>query len=259
MQKEQYDALQDWFNNYVRSAYLEAPGFEDWIALKNKHTQRVCHIITQIGCSLHLPDEDLLLAGAVALLHDVGRFRQIKLYGTFNDRNSENHATLGIKVLNELEVLKLVAKGDADIIVKAVELHNLRDLPNDLPDRILLFAQLIQDADKLDIIRLFTLHYCGTSCEYGTVLDTNLPDTQGYNAELVEDILAERLGNYKDVKNRSDRKLLHLSWVFGIHFNFTLSEIERGGYVSKIIESLPCSDDIVRIHRLIETYMSGNF
>jgi len=258
MRKEQFAAFQDWFNSYVGAFYQETPGFQSWIELKDNHTRRVGDIIIRIGRSLDLPEEDLLLAGTIALFHDVGRFKQVHLYGTFNDRRSENHATLGIRVLAESAVLDGISQEEADIIIKAIELHNLRELPGGLPKRLHLFARLIQDADKLDILELFTCHYGGESGGYGAALDSHLPDTPGYSADLVEDILQEKLGNYKDVKNRNDRKLLHLSWIYGIHFRFTLSELERNGYVEKIIAVLPGDEVTRKVYQLVKSHIAGN-
>ncbi|MBL7226115.1 MAG: HD domain-containing protein [Desulfobacteraceae bacterium] len=42
--------------------------------LKADHTSRVCEAIVNIGRSLDLSREDLCLAEAAALLHDIGRF-----------------------------------------------------------------------------------------------------------------------------------------------------------------------------------------
>jgi putative nucleotidyltransferase with HDIG domain len=47
----------------------------------------------------------LELAETIALFHDIGRFEQFKTYGTFDDRASENHATIGLKVLKATDIL----------------------------------------------------------------------------------------------------------------------------------------------------------
>ena len=256
MRGEQLAALQDWFDAYVDS-FRSIPGFRAWVDLKDSHTRRVVDIIGRIGKSLALPEDDLSLAGTIALLHDVGRFRQIQLYGTFNDRRSENHAALGTRVLREAGVLDGLPAVDKDLIMKAVELHNLRDLPPGLSPRLLLFARLIQDADKLDILDIFTRHYGGDGVECGDVLDSHLPDGPGYSAAMVEDVLNKQLGSYKDVQNRNDRKILHLSWIYGIYFRFTLGEIARHGYMDRIIASLPSTPVIREIHQALTAYMAG--
>ncbi|MDA8335869.1 MAG: HD domain-containing protein [Peptococcaceae bacterium] len=198
MRKEQYEALRDWFDGYVES-FRGIPALGPWVELKECHTRRVTGIIVRIGSSLGLPEEDLFLARTIALLHDVGRFRQIQRYGTFNDRRSENHALSGVAVLRQAGALDGLAAGEAGLVLRAVERHNLRELPPDPDPRFSLFARLVQDADKLDILDMFTRYYGGEDAGLGGVLDVHLPDTPGMSAALVEDVLQGKLGNYSDL------------------------------------------------------------
>jgi hypothetical protein len=254
MRREQYREFQEWFSQYVGLGRYDHPRLQSWAKLKIDHTHRVTANMAGIGQSLDLSEEDLLIAGTVGLFHDVGRFKQIELYGTFNDSRSENHATLGTKVLREAGVLEGLPEEERDTILKAVELHNLRDLPQGLPDRWLLFARLIRDADKLDILEVFTRYYTGDGT-FATALDSYLPDTPGYSATLVGDILSLRRCNYSDVKNRNDRKLLNLSWVYDINFAYTLAEIVNNGFIDKIMGALPQSQEITAVHRHIMAYV----
>jgi len=254
VRREHLTAFQQWFSHYVEISHSESPQFHSWIKLKDSHTRRVFEKITRIGSSLKLSEEELLTAGAIGLFHDVGRFRQIKLYGTFNDGRSENHATLGARVLKEYGVLAELPEEESSVIIKAIELHNLRDLPEGLPDRLLLFAHLIRDADKLDILEVFSRYYTRRDDEFATALDSYLPDTPGYSRALVEDLLKNKRCNYSDIKNRNDRKILNLSWVFDINFPYTLSEIFKNGFIDIMIGSLPQSSEIEAIHRLIDDY-----
>ncbi|MCL4441754.1 MAG: HD domain-containing protein [Firmicutes bacterium] len=256
MRREHLTAFQEWFKQYVEVCHCENPQFHSWIRLKDSHTRRVFEKITRIGRSLGLGEEDLLTAGAIGLFHDVGRFRQIKMYGTFNDGKSENHATLGTRVLKESGVLADLPEEEGTVILKAIDLHNLRDLPEGLPDRLLLFARLIRDADKLDILEVFSRYYTSKDDEFATALDSYLPDTPGYSRALVEDLLIKKRCSYSDIKNRNDRKLLNLSWVYDINFPYTLSEIVENGFLDIMIGSLPQSSDIQAIHRHIEAYVA---
>ena len=53
------------------------------IALKIKHTYIVAENCERIAKSLNLSDDDVLFAWASGMLHDVGRFEQVKRYNTF--------------------------------------------------------------------------------------------------------------------------------------------------------------------------------
>lgn len=255
MRRGHYKIFQDWFSQYVAGCRCDGPRLQSWVKLKVDHTHRVCDKIIRLGKSLELNESDLLIAGTVGLFHDVGRFRQIEIYGTFSDSKSENHAALGVRVLIEAEVLAELPEEERNTIIRAIELHNLRDLPEDLPERRLLFARLIRDADKLDILEVFTRYYTGDG-EFATALDSYLPDTPGYSEKLVNDILNMRRCNYNDVKNRNDRKLLNLSWVYDINFPYTFKEIAGNGYIEKIIGAMPQSDDIAMVQRQIQDFVT---
>ena len=56
------------------------------ILLKIKHTYEVIKKSEYIANGLRLDKEDIELAKIIALLHDIGRFEQIKEFGEFNDK-----------------------------------------------------------------------------------------------------------------------------------------------------------------------------
>lgn len=257
MQREQFHTLQNWFELYVKGFYSGDPGIRAGIEFKVKHTRRVCENIVRIGRSLDLPEKDLNLAETIGLLHDVGRFKQYATYRTFNDRRSENHALLGICELEKAGVLSPLEKDERHLILKAIEFHNLRELPEGLTDRCLMYARLIRDADKLDILEVTTLYFTGENQESSSVLASGFPDTPGYSPALVENLLQGQGCNYGDVENYNDRKLLLLSWVYDINFSYTLSEINRNGHVKKIIDVLPDTGDIRRVYDCLQSYMNG--
>ena len=71
----------------------------DMIRLKIEHTYRVCGLCQQIARSLELPEEEVDIAWLTGLLHDVGRFEQQRVYGTFTDADSIDHAKYGARIL----------------------------------------------------------------------------------------------------------------------------------------------------------------
>ncbi|OAT86097.1 HD domain-containing protein [Desulfotomaculum copahuensis] len=244
MQPAQLQALKEWFIRYVRVFYSDDPAVQDGIHLKEAHTGRVCEEMRLLGNSLHLEAADLNLAEAVALLHDVGRFKQYATYRTFNDRRSENHALLGIRELAGTGALSGLPAEEENLITKAVEYHNRRELPHPLPERQSLFARLIRDADKLDILYLFTESLARENQKPNRALNSALPNTPGYSPVLIHNLLQGRLCRYDDMKNYNDRKLLMLSWVYDINFPWTLAEINRRGYLEKILDGLPATGEI---------------
>lgn len=256
MQREHLHSFTAWFERYVKDFYSADPKVQAGIGLKEKHTGRVRENIVRIGSSLSLEENDLLLAETVALFHDIGRFRQYAVYRTFNDRRSENHALLGVRELSAAGVLAALAEDERELVLKAIEYHNLLELPPDAPERCLLFARLIRDADKLDILKITTDHYRRQGRESNPALEPGLPDTPGYSPVLVEDLLHQRRCGYDDVKNLNDRKLLLLSWLFDINFPHTLSEIAANDIVGKLMAVLPKTVALRTVHEQLRDYVA---
>lgn len=60
------------------------------ISLKIKHTYKVAELCEKIGAALGLTGDDLDAAWLCGMLHDIGRFEQIRQYNTFIDDKSVN-------------------------------------------------------------------------------------------------------------------------------------------------------------------------
>ena len=69
------------------------------IKLKAEHTYRVAGLCDRIARSLELSACDTDLAWLIGILHDVGRFEQIKRFCTFSDADSIDHAHYAVNIL----------------------------------------------------------------------------------------------------------------------------------------------------------------
>lgn len=126
------------------------------VKLKIDHTYRVAALCERIANSLSLPPQDVDLAWLCGLLHDVGRFEQLRRYGTFIDAKSIDHALMSVTVLFEEGRLRdYIAGTDEDALLRtAIRLHNAYRLPEEMDDRTQMFCQILRDADKIDILRV---------------------------------------------------------------------------------------------------------
>lgn len=246
-----------WFRNYVKGFYSEDPKVQENIRLKEEHTLRVCEEILRLGKALHFDKNALRLADTIALFHDIGRFEQFKTYHTFDDRVSENHATLGLKVLEETNVLNRLTETKRSIAYKAIRYHNVRKLPEPADENsdCLLYSKLIRDADKLDIWRVVTTYYAERHKHRNPALELELPDTPEYSLCLVGDILNNRVSNSHDLKTFNDMKLLQLGWLFDINFTHTFLQIQQRQIIEKIIADLPDTEDIRKIQNHLKEYL----
>ena len=126
------------------------------VKLKIDHTYRVAALCARIAQSLALSPEDVDLAWLSGILHDVGRFEQLRRYNTFIDAQSVSHAALSVAVLfDEGRIRDYLDDAGADALLRtAVEWHSAFRLPEALDDRTRLFCQILRDADKIDILRV---------------------------------------------------------------------------------------------------------
>ena len=128
---------------------------DEKIKIKIAHIQRVARNSKRIAQNLKLSQEDIELAELIGLLHDIGRFEQVRLYHTFVDKDSINHGEYGAKILFEDGLIRKFINDDRfDKIIKlAIINHNRADIEEGLTEREILHAQIIRDADKREIIK----------------------------------------------------------------------------------------------------------
>ena len=138
-------------------AYLdEYDRADDKIHLKIVHTYGVVDAAEDIARRMGLGEEDVQLAKVIGLLHDIGRFEQIKRFDSFEPGTME-HAVYGAQLLFGPEkMIRRFVKDDRfdSLICTAIEKHSDFKLEGIHDARTLFHAKLIRDADKLDNCRV---------------------------------------------------------------------------------------------------------
>jgi hypothetical protein len=244
MEANKLELLNEWFADYCRSFYTDNESDNRNYSLKEIHTRRVCGNMEFLTESLDLPPDDRAIAEIVALFHDVGRFEQYRQYATFRDDISENHATLGLKVLKAANVLSDLPGKVRRTICQAISLHNAFHIPAAIQGRELLFTRLIRDADKLDIWRVFDEFYGEPEEKRASAAGLGFPDLPGCSKEVIECIKRGEMVNLTMLKNLNDFKLLQLSWVFDLTFRASFSLLLERDYIGGIAKSLPKEDEV---------------
>ena len=127
---------------------------DDKVHLKIVHTYGVTEYSRQIAERLNLPDEDRELAQLIGLLHDIGRFEQLKRFDSF-EPDTMDHASFGVQILFSEGMIRNFAGKDSwdGIIQTAIARHSDFRLTGITDSRTLMHARIIRDADKLDNCR----------------------------------------------------------------------------------------------------------
>jgi hypothetical protein len=244
-----------WFVDYCRSFYTSDRKDQQNIVLKQEHTNRVCENITQIAHNLSLDAEQTVLAEAVALYHDIGRFPQYKKFKTFKDSVSTNHASLGARVLIENNILRALLRREREIILRSVALHNVYSLPSGLDQEMIFFLKLVRDADKLDIWRVAIEYYEQPQGERPSAVGLGLPDVPGYSPEVLAALKNKHMVQMSALKTLNDFKLLQLTWIYDLNFTTSLRILESRQYIEGIAAVLPMSEEISEALAVLRTYV----
>ena len=217
------------FLDYVSRYDMDDPK----IRLKVEHTLSVCDLCVRIADSLSLTPEDTDLAWMMGLLHDIGRFEQVRQYNTFRDSESVNHAQFGADLLFKNELIREYLKEDSfdSLIEKAIRNHNVYRLPDDLSEREKTFCQILRDADKIDILRV--------NRQTPMTQIYNLPEEAFLYSEIsgpvFEDLLHHRDVNRKNSRTGIDFLMGHIAFVFGLVYPVSSEIVKEQGYLDQML------------------------
>lgn len=251
--------LQKWFEAYTHRFDSRDPMVQESMDLKRMHTRRVCEAVADIGESLDISKNDLCIAEAAALLHDIGRFEQYRQYRTFSDCRSADHAALGVKVIRTQGVLGPFDPETAGIISRVVGYHNRAALPDGEDARCIFFLKVVRDADKVDIWRVVTDYYQTAAYSRNPTIELNLPDTPHISDQVYEALMQGRLVQMADLRTLNDFKMLQMGWVYDLNFPRTFKIVREKGYLEMLRDALPqaCSR-VADIYKKVSAHLKRN-
>ncbi len=221
------------------------------ISRKIAHSYRVVDVSEQIAKSLNLTEEDIELAKLIGLLHDIGRFEQIRIYDTFSDKDSIDHANLGVKILFEDGLIRNFIEENKydEIIYKAIKNHNKYAIEEGLNERELLHAKIIRDADKTDIYEIYINDLAKNvyvAYNYDNISKEKISD------KILETVKAHKLVNRYDIKNEADKYVSSLAFVFDFYFKKGLEIVKERQYITKLINRVKTKDNEAEMNLIEE-------
>jgi len=231
MEQQHVAAISQWFDGYTRTFLDSDPEGLGNILLKIEHTRKVCEVSAILAAGEGLPANDARIAATVALLHDVGRFPQYRRWRTFRDSDSDNHARLSLEVMAEHNLLDGLNPAERLLIEEAVRFHNVLALPARVSSPTRLFMQLIRDADKLDIWRVFLELFTLPPERRASAATLELPDLPGCTPVCRDAFAAQSVVRLEQCRVLNDFKLLQLSWALDLGFASSYRLLLERGYI----------------------------
>lgn len=249
--KNVINAFAEYVRNYDPS--------DEKIKLKIDHTYRVAGLCQRIAESLGLSESDVDIAWLLGMLHDIGRFEQIRRFGTFNDAQSVDHAEFGADLLFKEGLIRKFAEGyyeecelarsgneEAEQIIKnnehhnkdtgllemAIRQHNKYRVKEDLTERQRMFCDILRDADKVDIFKVnadipMEIIYDVTTEELNNGIITKEVLESFYKKETV----------LKSVRRSAvDHIVGHISLLFELVYKESYRQAKEQGYVYKLLD-----------------------
>ena len=246
-------AFKEYVNNYKNQ---NEPGFN----LKVVHTYHVVENARMISNELRLTEEDVSLACVIGLLHDIGRFDELKNRKRF-DSVGNDHALFATKLLFEDGLITQFVDSSEynNIIKKAIENHNKKEIEKGLNERELLHAKIIRDADKLDNFEVLKTEN----------IKNRFPGLFNSIEEFENSAISDKVFNSVkdkecvDIKDRVyplDYWICVLAFVFDISFPETLSIIKNKDYINILIDRFEYKQSLGKmneIRQIINRYIDN--
>lgn len=211
------------------------------IKRKQLHSLRVMEDAKKIAEALKLNQEEIELAQLIGLLHDIGRFEQYSRNNRFLNEKLLDHARLGVEVLQENNYIEkyINNKKYINIIFKTIENHNKYRIDKTLNEEEMLFAKIIRDADKIDILYEGTEIYWNSEREKNSIENSKI--SIKIEQQFKNELQIKKIGNEKN--DTVDGVLILLSYIYDINFWNTLKIISDANYAEKIISRFEFKDE----------------
>lgn len=225
--------------------------------IKKEHSYRVASLMESIAEKANLDEEIKTLAYITGLFHDIGRFPQFIKFNTFNDDVSADHAAMAVEVLEKEGIFSDLSKELSEAVNSAIFFHNKFEVPKDLPPRTIELANLVRDADKLDILEMLSDYYENKNKELNHTLTWELPEGYKISDEVAKAILLKKPVPKTAIKNRMDIKVYQISWVYDLNYLPSFRIMSKNRCIERIYTTLPMSEKVIEFYRGVKIYIEN--
>lgn len=248
------NAFKDFLEEYKDKSDL---GFE----LKIVHTYHVAENAKKIAQELNLSKEDIELAELIGILHDIGRFEELKITKELNSVKF-NHAGHGSEMLFEkCMIRKFIEDNQYDgIIKKAIENHSKLKIEENLYERTLLHSKIIRDADKIDNYRV----------KKDEKVEAIFPKRVNKKEDMEESKLSDKVYNtildkkcvdIHDIVTPLDFWVCILAFTFDLNFDVSYKIVKENDYINVLVDRFEYRDEetknrMEKVRKIINGYIN---
>jgi len=255
MTRQQFQAVRQRFADYTATFAAAEHSLPPMLQLKKDHSERVAGEALALAQALGWAPGEKIVAKALGLLHDVGRFSQYADFGTFSDAASVDHGERGWEVVCREGWLHGLAAPAAERIAFGIRYHNRRALPDNIPATVMPWVACIRDADKVDIynVVLEAVDRDGfrdlPDMLPGVTLDRRVSEAMLDNASQCAG------GALACVRTLGDFLVLQMTWVYDINYAPTLARMRERGVIPRLLAHVESTPAVRRLAQDIEEYV----
>lgn len=234
MYEKAKQAFEEYMNNYDRSNHL--------INSKYVHTYQIVELMAELAFRLGLEKEKIELAKVIGLLHDIGRFEQIRKFDIIDDlqTNTDHAKESCIYLFDNKYIRNFIEDSKYDsIIKKAIHNHNKLEIEEGLTKEELLFSKMIRDMDKVDIFRVLAIDF------------ERFFKASEVSEEVLREFQKESTIPNELIKTNSDSTLSTLSFIFDINFNESFDILVEKDNFDLFLSMVEVSEDSERLWKKI--------
>ena len=181
------------------------------------------------------------LAWLTGMLHDIGRFEQVRRYNTFSDALSVDHAEFGADLLFKEGLLESfipdyqksadITEEELRILELSIRCHSAYRLPQGLSAQEEQYCHILRDADKIDIFRV----------NWETPMEDiyNVSTEVLKNAEVSEEVkqcFHDRTAVLRPMKKTpADHLVGHICLIFELQYPISRKIAQDQGYWNKLL------------------------
>ena len=230
--------LEESFDNYLKNFDMNQKA----INFKYRHSYRVKELMRELALKFNLSEKEVEVAEVIGLLHDIGRFEQIKKSGICSDcQTGIDHADESCIYLFDLGHIKDFYDDEEyfDIIKYAIKNHNKYKIDESIQGKGLLFTKMIRDMDKVDIYRVIGEEFTRTF------------NKNDISNNILEEFNSKYLVDYKKMKTDTDDVYGNISYLFDMNYPESFEILKNSNNINLFFDIVvPTNDSVDLFNKL---------